>query len=376
MNSRRCIAVISFLSLLLLQLFSAQSLAQSKKLQRLNINPDLITISGVSAGAFMAVQMHVTYSQIFSGVGSVAGGIYWCSHGESFFAPSTCMQSPEQLEVDQYLEHARSEEKAGMIDSLTNLKNSRIYIYGSPDDRVVKAVASDKLGSFYEAFLPKENIKFRRDFKSAHGWPTLNYGNACSIQGLPWMQNCKFDMAGEMLSHLYTGLKNPPLAIPPEVPPAAPGNATALHNLNSAKVKTSAASSKKLDALPNLFQFEQKEFGGGEVPLYPTGWVYIPTACQKGAACGLHMTLHGCKMNPDDVQDQFAVHSGLNSWAETNNIVILYPQTDRMLPSNPFGCWDWYGYTGPDFANKKGAQMQALKKMVDRVSGSRYGVKH
>ena len=314
--------------------------AEARKLQKLNINPEQITISGVSSGAFMAVQMHVTYSQIFSGVGSVAGGIYWCSQGQSFLAPSTCMHNPEQIQVDQYLEHAKSEEKSGLIDPLTNLSRSKVYIFASPEDQVVKATGADKLSAFYEAYLPKENIKSRRDLRSAHGWPTLDYGNPCTKQGLPWLQNCKFDLAGEMLSSFYPNLKNP--------------------------------NASKLDLPNNLFEFEQKEFGGSEIPMFATGWIYIPTACQNGASCALHVTLHGCQMNPNSVQSQFAVHSGFNNWAEANNIVVLYPQTDSQLPSNPYGCWDWYGYTGPNFANKKGPQMQALKKMVDRVSGSRY----
>jgi len=36
-----------------------------------------ITVSGVSSGAFMAQQLHVAYSDIFSGMGSVAGGPFF-----------------------------------------------------------------------------------------------------------------------------------------------------------------------------------------------------------------------------------------------------------------------------------------------------------
>ena len=35
-----------------------------------------ITVSGLSAGGFMAVQMHVAYSDLFTGVGVIAGGTY------------------------------------------------------------------------------------------------------------------------------------------------------------------------------------------------------------------------------------------------------------------------------------------------------------
>lgn len=37
------------------------------------------TVSGISSGGFMAVQMHVIYSDHFSGAGVVAGGPFYCA---------------------------------------------------------------------------------------------------------------------------------------------------------------------------------------------------------------------------------------------------------------------------------------------------------
>jgi poly(3-hydroxybutyrate) depolymerase len=38
---------------------------------------------------------------------------------------------------------------------------------------------------------------------------------------------------------------------------------------------------------------------------------------------------------------------------------------------NPNGCWDWWGYTGSHFADKRGVQMRAIRNMIDRlVSGA------
>ena len=36
------------------------------------------TVSGMSSGGFMAVQMHVIYSDLFEGAGVVAGGPFYC----------------------------------------------------------------------------------------------------------------------------------------------------------------------------------------------------------------------------------------------------------------------------------------------------------
>ena len=46
------------------------------------------------------------------------------------------------------------------------------------------------------------------------------------------------------------------------------------------------------------------------------------------------------------VNDRFVRQAGYNEVAELNNIVILYPQAiSTVLPLNPQGCWDWWGYT-------------------------------
>ena len=61
--------------------------------------------------------------------------------------------------------------------------------------------------------------------------------------------------------------------------------------------------------------------------------------------------------------------AGYNQWAEANKIIVLYPQSQKTL-LNPKGCFDWWGYTGLDYASKLGAQMQAVKKMIDTLTSS------
>ena len=39
-------------------------------------NPNTVTVSGFSAGAFMAMQMHVTNSHIIKGAGIAGGGAF------------------------------------------------------------------------------------------------------------------------------------------------------------------------------------------------------------------------------------------------------------------------------------------------------------
>ena len=53
---------------------------------------------------------------------------------------------------------------------------------------------------------------------------------------------------------------------------------------------------------------------------------------------------HGCEQYAAAVGTVFVEHNGLNNWAEANNIVVVYPQTNysEFDPYNPKGCWDWY----------------------------------
>lgn len=56
--------------------------------------------------------------------------------------------------------------------------------------------------------------------------------------------------------------------------------------------------------------------------------------------CALHVAFHGCEQTLGDIGSDFVENAGYNSWAEANNIIILYPQA-KDNPLNPKGCWDW-----------------------------------
>lgn len=310
---------------------------QAAKLPSLNIAPNAITVSGISSGAYMAVQLHVSHSRLFSGSGSIAGGIYWCAQGDKNLALNQCMATPNSIDVRIYIKKALDEGAAGRADPLENLANDHVYIYNSPDDYVIRPLSGVKLREFYEAFIPnKDQIISRHNFKSAHGFPTLDFGSPCNVGALPWLLKCNFDAAGELLTTLYGKLNTPTSPVP-----------------------------------SNLIIYDQTEFNDAGARLYKEGYVYIPTACADGRSrCALHVALHGCQQNPDYIKADFAIHAGYNSWAEANNIVILYPMAAKTQQDNPYGCWDWFGFTGPDYANKEGKQIRAIERMVKQISAN------
>lgn len=320
--------------LLILSLLLTFSLAASstEELSRYNIDSDKISISGISSGAFMAVQMGVAYSKTFSGVGSIAGGIYGCALGQPLMATQTCMKNPEFVNVPFYIEHTKNLEKFNYIDSTKNLKRQKIYIFSSTGDDVVNMEAGQKLQEYYQAFIPANQIYLTSTPHTAHGFPTIASGGPCLDSALPWILNCQFDAASAILNQIYGTLKP----------------------------RTEAS-------ISNLYKFDQNAFGGFFSSLESEGYVYVPKSCQGSTKCKLHVALHGCQMNSGFIQDQFAKTAGYNEWAENNQMIILYPQSSKDAFKNPNGCWDWFGYTGPHYTTKLGTQMSALMNMIQRV---------
>lgn len=78
-------------------------------------------------------------------------------------------------------------------------------------------------------------------------------------------------------------------------------------------------------SLSNLHTYDQTSYGT-DISLADTGYVYIPTNCTNDlSSCRIHVALHGCLMNAENIGTQFVTITGYNPLAEANDIVILYP---------------------------------------------------
>jgi len=103
-----------------------------------------------------------------------------------------------------------------------------------------------------------------------------------------------------------------------------------------------------------------------------TGVIYVPTACQNGARCKLHIHFHGCGAMYDFLGLYYVNYIGFNEVAEANNIIILYPQASLSTenPINPEGCFDIYGYLNDNmqYLTKDGVQISRIWNMARRIS--------
>lgn len=115
--------------------------------------------------------------------------------------------------------------------------------------------------------------------------------------------------------------------------------------------------------------FDQTPFTAGlkDHGLGSEGLVYVPEACAKEGGCRVHIAFHGCAQSRVQVGDAFAKDTGFGRWADTNRLIVLFPQTS-VGATNPQACWDWWGYTGRAYLTREAPQIVAVYRMLQRLS--------
>jgi len=332
----------------------------SPRLPALGAAPDDVTVSGISAGAYMAAQMQFAHASRISGAGLVAGGPYGCA--ESLMAPTMpgpgatlvnltkaingCMHNAMQFlgepNVDRLAEQARRRAESGANDPIADLVSDRVYLFSGAEDRTVLPAIVEAAANLYRRLgVPDDQIRFRTDIAAGHAFVTMDSGVACGETAAPYLTDCDYDQAGAILNHLLG-----------ELAPAQP----------------QAATSENGDVIPDLIVFDQTEFTDDldQHGFAEQGYVYVPPACQDTSGCRVHVVFHGCRQAAEIVGRTFIHQVGYNRWAEANRLVVLYPQI-RTTAVNPQGCWDWWGYTGRDYLTKAAPQIVVIERMLDRL---------
>ncbi|WP_108259097.1 extracellular catalytic domain type 2 short-chain-length polyhydroxyalkanoate depolymerase [Mangrovicoccus ximenensis] len=316
--------------------------ALADPLPQLNLVQREVTVSGLSSGAAMAVQLQTAFSSHVTGAGIVAGAPFGCAEGNVFAALSACMQQGVMAVVFEDTTERLAgvvEKVADGIDPIEGLADDRIYLFHGTADDTVSARAMDLLQESYGVYgVPAGNIEDEDTFEAPHAFLTEETGD-CLAETPSFINACGVDMAGDILGQL--GLLGQPEA----------------------------------DAVPgHLIEFEQDLYADDAPGMGDMALAYIPAACTAGEECRLHIALHGCRQGlSGENGDAFATRTGYNGWAEANNIVVLYPQAEPTATgNNPKGCWDWWGYSvnvfpmGQSLAylEKDAPQMAAIAAMA------------
>ncbi|MDR1062546.1 MAG: PHB depolymerase family esterase [Azoarcus sp.] len=306
----------------------------AEPLPALGASTENLTVSGLSSGGFMAVQFHVAHSALVRGAGVLAGGPYYCAQGSATRALSSCMSPNFFLpmpEPEALREEVEKQAAANRIDAPGNLAGSRIWLLSGGEDPVVKDTVVDAVHTFYLKWLPESAIVHERLPDAGHAMIAPQAKNACEVTAPPYINRCgDFDAPGRLLAHLLGGLR----------------------------ARASAASGE-------LLAFRQSEFIRPEAGMADTAYVYLPTGCRAGG-CRIHIAFHGCRQNAETAGEAWMRESGYNLWAESNRLIVLYPQTAST--EDPNGCWDWWGYTGAGYHLQSAPQIDAVRRMTERLS--------
>lgn len=308
-----------------------------------------VSVSGLSSGGYMAVQFDVAYSASVMGAGVVAGGPYYCAQGSVAKAtticsctgtPYSCQVAPGGTGVNSLIRQTDQNAANGTVDPTAGLANHRIWMLSGTADTVVPQAVMNDLQTYYRHYISTANIFYKQDLPAQHAMPTDSYGNSCGKLGSPYINNCGYDAAGELLKWIYGSLNNRASASP----------------------------------AGRFIEFDQSEFLPDPTShgMAASGYLYVPPGCDSnsGQGCRLHVVFHGCLQDTGTIGDTYLRHAGYNAWADSNRIVLLYPQAAPIYPmTNPNACWDWFNYDDAHYAQKAGHQMAAVKQMVDRLTG-------
>ncbi|MGQ0653139.1 MAG: extracellular catalytic domain type 2 short-chain-length polyhydroxyalkanoate depolymerase, partial [Betaproteobacteria bacterium] len=243
-----------------------------------------VTASGVSSGGYMAVQLHVAHSATVSGVGVLAGGPYYCAQGSVFAAMYNCMTPghwtplPRPAALKAAADQLAAKER---IDPTAELARSRAWLFSGANDRTVYPDVVEGLRAFYAAY--KANVVLVAGKPAGHGMVTERGGNACERTAPPFIVDCGYDAAGELLNFIYGKL----------APPAA---------------KESG----------RLVRFDQKPYAEGDaraISMDDGGYLYVPQRC-AAERCRVHVAFHGCRQGAAEIGERYVREAGYNRWAD------------------------------------------------------------
>lgn len=337
-----------------------------------------ITVSGQSAGASQAIQHLFAFSASVEGAAILAGSPYGCGNlplkrmDECYGYAPYGYGDPDGMESQkQMVAYVRQHYKAGRIDDPANLWETPVLLFSGANDYEVYTKVMRSVKTQLSAFVSPKKIKAVFDTKAGHVWSVDhghcgcgvchygygdNYGYGYGADAVHGKQhgkhccdvnNCEYDLSGDMLKMFYGPLKPRVKAQPrlhwvqqePYVP--RPANATTAEK--DAAVKHSLVARWAI--------------------------LYVPEACKgRVHACRVHVNYHGCQANRWQDRLIWVKNININEYAEANDIIVVYPQEkgDKMTGK---GCWNWISKKDDrNFDTKQSKQLRMVMNMVANLT--------
>jgi hypothetical protein len=122
----------------------ANSASAQANLGSFNVNPNTVTVAGISSGGFMAVQLQVAYSKSIFGTAVFAGGTYFCAQDNLAVWGTACLTG-FGVPTTSLVSLTDSEAVAGRIDPVSNIAGKPIYMFSGLLDTTVQQLAMNDL---------------------------------------------------------------------------------------------------------------------------------------------------------------------------------------------------------------------------------------
>lgn len=292
----------------------------------------------------MASQHFFAYSDVVQGLGHLQAAPYACS---SLPTREACTKQPQLISVPDMAEYAERNSLAGSIAPLEGMRQRPIWVFAGGRDSIVLPLVCTRAAELYSLF--SDVVEFAEVEDAQHAYVTdgslpgscpSGVCNGCGFLGPPYLNDCDYDMAGKMLAHVLQR----------ELAPRA------------------AAVEDHFLAI-NQSQFFPPGLSAWEVGMNVRAFAYIPASCRdQPASCAIHVMYHGCSSSIDTaVGDRLYRYWGGNSWAESNQLIMLYPQTIG------WNCWAWTGTQAgipdPLHDTREGIQINVVNRMASALRG-------
>ena len=162
----RSIALKLFVAAVVLSAAPRTSVWGGEKLGSYAVDPNAVSVSGVSSGGYMAQQYHAAHSKQIMGVGIVAAGPWDCAE--------TQPELPPAVTASQYCSHTsplgltflgppnlaasiaatKDAAAANRIDPTKSLAAAKVFLFSGTKDSYVPQSVMNELNLYYLTFVP------------------------------------------------------------------------------------------------------------------------------------------------------------------------------------------------------------------------------
>jgi len=119
-------------------------------------------------------------------------------------ALTACMSTPASINLNTL--YTKADALGSQIDPLTNIAGAKVYIFDGTKDTTVVPGVGMKGGDWYKHY--NADLKTVYNMAAQHAWITNDYGNTCTTNGSPYINNCNYNQAEDLLTWFY-GTLNP-----------------------------------------------------------------------------------------------------------------------------------------------------------------------